>query len=143
MLKMDTPFIHEGIEYKTSENFYQAMKIPDGMPELRQEIADMGPYDSKKNIRNERYPFREDWNETLALAMMEKVLQHKFALGTTWATKLLATGEDEIVEWNDWNDLFWGKDIITEEGQNHLGKILMQIRNELRLEQKLDQPPWN
>ncbi len=138
MLKMDTPFVHEGIEYKTSENFYQAMKIPDSHPELRKEIAEMGPYDSKKKIRDSRYPFRKDWSDQMALSVMEKVLIHKFTLRTTWGKKLLETGTEEIVEWNNWNDLFWGKDINTKQGKNHLGKILMKIRNDLRFEAALE-----
>jgi ribA/ribD-fused uncharacterized protein len=142
MLKMDTPFVEDGITYLTTENYYQAMKIPDDRLDLREEIANMGSHESKRMIRTDRYPFREDWDAAMSLRVMEKVLRHKFALGTTWADKLLKTGEEEIVEWNNWNDLFWGKDIVTEEGKNHLGIILMKLRNELRLEEKLDQPPW-
>lgn len=139
MLKMDTPFIEDGIAYQTSENYYQAMKIPDNRLDLRKLIAEMGSHESKKKIRDKDiFPFREDWTPEFSLKVMEKVLRHKFALGTTWADKLLATGEEEIVEWNDWNDLFWGKDVETKEGKNHLGIILMNLRNELRLEQRLN-----
>ena len=35
--------------------------------------------------------------------------------------------DDDIVEDNDWGDRFWG--ICNCEGQNNLGKILMEIRD--------------
>lgn len=138
MLKMDTPFVEDGIEYLTSENYYQAMKMPDDRLDLRQEIANLGSHKSKTAIRDTvKYPWREDWDEAMKLRVMEKVLRHKFALGTTWGEQLLATGDEEIVEWNDWKDVFWGCDVDTKEGKNHLGKILMKLRNEFRLEQRL------
>ena len=68
------------------------------------------------------------------LRVMELALYHKFTLSTSWGKKLLETGDEEIVEWNNWNDLFWGKDIKTKEGLNHLGKLLMNIRSKLRME---------
>ena len=42
---------------------------------------------------------------------------------------LLSTGNAELIEGNWWNDTFWG--ICRGKGENHLGKILMNIRNQL------------
>ena len=39
-----------------------------------------------------------------------------------------------LEEGNTWHDTFWGVDAKTGEGQNHLGKILMKIREELKEE---------
>lgn len=60
------------------------------------------------------------------------ILCVKFARGTSWAEKLLATGDEEIVEFVNWRDTFWGWDINLKTGENHLGKILMKIREGLR-----------
>jgi len=38
-----------------------------------------------------------------------------------------------LEEGNWWFDLFWGVDIKTREGENNLGKIIMKVRNELKL----------
>ncbi len=46
------------------------------------------------------------------------------------AQRLLATGDAELVEGNNWGDRFWG--ICRGEGRNELGKILMKVRDELR-----------
>jgi len=131
MLPMDEPYEYQGILYRTSENFYQAMKLPKDRIDLRTEIAAMNPYKAKTAIRDrKKYLWREDW-ESDKLAVMEYILRIKFAKGTSWAAKLLATGNEEIVEWNNWNDRFYGKDIRTGVGENNLGKLLMKIRDEL------------
>ena len=38
------------------------------------------------------------------------------------------------MEGNGWHDTFWGVDLKTGEGEKHLGRILMQVREELREE---------
>ena len=61
---------------------------------------------------------------------MEYALKKKFKNNTHWGEKLKrSTGE--IVEFNNWGDTFWGVDIYTSKGQNHLGKLLTKIKNEL------------
>ena len=42
------------------------------------------------------------------------------------------TGELVLEEGNTWHDTFWGVDAKTGEGLNHLGRILMKVRDELR-----------
>ena len=42
-LEFDTPLIHQGIEYRTVENFYQAMKTPKEDLETRRKIAAASP----------------------------------------------------------------------------------------------------
>lgn len=133
MLPMDKPLVYQGITYKTVENFYQAMKLENSNLAGRLSIALMNPYQAKKAIRERLlYPWRKNWNRKNALEVMRYALEYKFAPGTSWAEKLLATGDEEIVEWNNWNDTFWGKCLKTKEGENHLGIILMEIRNKLK-----------
>jgi ribA/ribD-fused uncharacterized protein len=43
---------------------------------------------------------------------------------------LLATGDEEIVEGNDWGDQYWG--VCDGIGLNKLGQTLMQIREDIR-----------
>jgi predicted NAD-dependent protein-ADP-ribosyltransferase YbiA (DUF1768 family) len=53
----------------------------------------------------------------------------KFSTHQELRERLLATGEAELIEGNTWNDTFWG--VCKGEGQNWLGKILMEVRKEL------------
>ena len=66
---------------------------------------------------------------------MYQALWLKFSIPTL-REKLLATDNEELVEGNTWHDNTWGecscercKDI---KGQNRLGKMLMQIREEIK-----------
>ena len=36
-----------------------------------------------------------------------------------------------LEEGNRWHDTFWGIDQNTGKGENHLGKILMKVRDEI------------
>jgi len=130
MEPLDTPFTFKGVTYNTVENFYQAMKLPYNRLDLRAEIAAMPPHKAKTAIRNKsKYLWRDSWDKEVSLAVMRHALRIKFAPGTSWYTKLMET-EGEIVEWNNWGDVFWGK-TLDGKGENHLGKILMEIRDGL------------
>lgn len=43
---------------------------------------------------------------------------------------LLETGEEELIEGNNWGDKFWGQ--VNGIGENHLGRLLMEIREEIK-----------
>ena len=60
---------------------------------------------------------------------MYKLLVQKFN-DKELARKLLDTGDCYIQEGNKWNDRFWG--VCKGQGENHLGKLIMKIRSELR-----------
>jgi len=47
MLEFDRPLRHQGIEYRTVENFYQAMKTDEDDLETRRRIAAATPYEAK------------------------------------------------------------------------------------------------
>lgn len=134
MEPFDVPMEYEGITYNSVENFYQAMKLSD--PEERKYIASLPPRKSKTEIRN--YKPRESWNIPEKLRVMEFALRYKFTLDTSWGKRLLETGDEDIVEWNNWSDSFFGVDVETGVGRNHLGILLMKIRNDLKLENMLN-----
>jgi ribA/ribD-fused uncharacterized protein len=132
MLLMDEPYLYQDIYFYTSENFYQAMKIDKSNKELRKYIASLKPHAAKREIRNHKW--RDSWDKPEALKVMNYILRIKFAKNTTWAEKLLATNNEPIVEFNNWNDTYWGVSVSTNKGSNHLGLILMAIRDELKVE---------
>ena len=71
---------------------------------------------------------RPDW-EQIKIIVMTDLCRIKFQ-DPHMRKLLLDTGDAELIEGNWWNDTFWG--VCNGIGQNHLGKILMAIRNLLR-----------
>ena len=84
------------------------------------------PVTAKKMGR--RVNLRKDW-EDVKIQVMEKGLRLKFQ-DPTLRKKLLATGDEELVEGNPWGDRYWG--VCNGSGKNKLGKLLMKIREELQ-----------
>lgn len=119
--------IDGGIIYPTVEHAYQANKTDDKA--LRIYISKLStPALAKKCGKSIPKRFGFDYGKK---TIMELLCIGKFK--GTWLTKhLLATGEEELVEGNNWGDTYWG--VCNGVGENHLGKILMKIREELKNE---------
>ncbi len=116
----------EGLIYPTAEHAYQAAKTPDRAE--RQRIAALPtPGDAKR--AGAALPKRPDW-DAKKLAVMELVVRDKFTRNPDLRAKLLATHHAQLIEGNTWNDQFWG--VCNGKGENHLGRILMKVRDELR-----------
>ena len=66
------------------------------------------------------------------VGLMKRVVLAKVEANDEVRELLLKTGEVKIEEGNAWEDTFWGiSPPGSGNGQNHLGKILMQIRKEI------------
>jgi len=90
-----------------------------------------------------------DW-EKRKLGIMNFVLRTKFAPGSEMAELLLKIGIAPLLEGNWWHDNYWGscerkaratkvkvspcKPECAKPGENHLGRLLMTIRKDLRTE---------
>ena len=61
---------------------------------------------------------------------MTNCLEQKFNI-EPYKTKLIETGNKYIQEGNRWNDKFWGVCLKTNQGENNLGKLIMNIRAKL------------
>lgn len=116
----------EGITYPTVEHAYQSAKTLD-MNERRRIAQIAAPGDAKRAGR--ALPLRPDW-EQVKFDVMEQCVRYKFAHHTYLASQLLATGDAYLEEGNTWGDQIWG--VYQGKGANHLGLILMKIRDELR-----------
>lgn len=123
----EAPVTYEGITYPHSEAAFQAAKVLD--EEMRRTFTALTPTQAKH--RGKRVALRSDWNE-VRLNVMEEVVRCKFTQHPELAQRLLDTGDALLMEGNRWRDTFWGVSTATGKGQNHLGKILMKIREELR-----------
>ena len=69
---------------------------------------------------------------------MKRICIAKFEQNPDLKEKLLATGNKTLIEGTWWKDTFWGIDLKTGQGQNHLGQILMEIRDEFRKIQTIE-----
>ena len=119
-----------GLAYGNSEAAFQAQKCI--TEEEKIQFTKYGPGKSKGIGR--RVQLRPDW-ETVKVGIMEEIVRAKFMQHPELAAKLLATGDKVLVEGNHWGDTCWGVDTRTGQGENHLGKILMKIREELKARQ--------
>ncbi len=104
------------------EGEYQAHKV---WP-VDWRIADMSPSQAKRV--GQALPLRHDW-ERIKIIVMRTLVTRKFDDHPTLALQLLNTLDAELIEGNYWNDTYWG--VCRGVGENHLGKILMQVRDEL------------
>ena len=114
-----------GTTFPTVEHYFQANKA-DGMRDYLAIATASTPGQAKRLGR--RCTLRYDW-ESVKIEVMRKGLRLKFA-DPALKSKLLATGEEELIEGNYWNDTFWG--VCRGKGQNNLGKLLMELREELK-----------
>ena len=115
----------EGILYPSTEHAYQASKTLDN--KQRKKIAKAATPDKAKG-RGRQLILRDDW-ERIKVPLMKELLERKFEIPEL-KEKLLNTGDSELIEGNNWNDFFWGK--CHGKGENWLGKLLMQIRDNIK-----------
>lgn len=123
----ETDIHYNGITYKSSESAFQAMKCK--RISSRKSFIFLSPSEAKS--KGKRISLREDWDEVKDNIMYD-ICRIKFSKPILKA-KLLATGDQYLEETNDWGDDYWGV-LSNGKGKNKLGKILMKIREELKLE---------
>jgi N-glycosidase YbiA len=141
--------VFEDVLYPSVEHAYQAAKT---MNLLVRAVIAAQPTAGAAKRSGKLLPLRDDWGE-VRLGVMEELLRKKFRHPTlaesliatgdqilvegnqfrhpTLAESLIATGDQILVEGNHWGDTFWG--VCNAKGENHLGKLLMKIRAELKL----------
>ena len=119
--------MYDGLVFRSVEHAYQAAKTDDW--EVRKKIQALEKSGDAKKA-GYRVPLREDWDR-IKFGIMETLVRRKFEIPEL-RNKLLMTGDQDLIEGNWWGDTFWG--VCRGKGENHLGKILMKIREEIRKE---------
>lgn len=129
--------VFEGMTFPTTEHAYQAAKTHD--LSLREMIRGLDtPGKARKAGRLlvlENPEEWNQWNESRKFAVMEDLQRQKFSKDPYLRQKLLDTGDVPLVEGNWWHDNCWGSCLCEKcgnEGDNHLGQIIMKIRDELK-----------
>lgn len=118
---------YDGELYPSVEHAFQAAKTFD--QEERMYISLTETAKEARSVGRKMKGIREDWDE-VRLGIMEELVRYKFSQYSNLKDKLLSTGDAQLIEGNTWKDTYWG--VCKGVGENHLGLILMKVREELR-----------
>jgi ribA/ribD-fused uncharacterized protein len=117
---------YEGLWYRNAESAFQASKCKDKIDRVKfQNLTG-----AQAKALGKTVVLRDDWNDVKVRVMYE-ILCAKFESTEILRIWLLETGDQEIIEGNSWGDTFWG--VCNGKGQNQLGKLLMGIREEYKV----------
>ena len=118
------------VYYKTTEHYFQSQKFID--PSIQHNIIDCNtPKEASTIGRDRNLPIREDW-DTIRVQIMYDAVYEKFKQNPEICKKLIATGDAYIIE-ETTKENFWGCG-PDYNGQNTYGKILCEVRKQLRNE---------
>lgn len=115
------------LTYSSVEHAYMSEKSNDRDWKLFCANSNNTPGQVKRASRN--ITLRPNWND-IKLHVMEICLNAKFRQ-EPYYTLLINTKDEYIQEGNRWNDTFWGVNLNTNKGENHLGRLIMDIRKTL------------
>jgi len=128
------PLRVNGVRIATSEALYQACRFPHRPEVQRLVIEQTSPMTAKMKTKPYRNDTRPDW-ERVRTKIMRWCLRVKLAQNySDFSQLLLSTGERPIVEESSKDD-FWGAKPVDGGrlvGKNVLGRLLMELRKELR-----------
>jgi ribA/ribD-fused uncharacterized protein len=122
----------DGKAYPTVEHYFQAMKFPDH-PEYQETIrVSKTPAQAKRLGKTTEFTARSDWS-TEKDAIMLKALREKFSDRHPKLKQMLLETNEALIQDISPLDNYWGVG-KKGTGQNKLGKLLMTVRDELRLQ---------
>lgn len=121
------PFELDGKTWKSSEHYYQAMKSE--KPAIQEMLRLCDKAGAAKEMGG-MVENRKDW-EAVKEGVMRKALRAKFS-SEEMKNLLLSTGDAKLIEASP-TDFYWGEG-DTGQGQNRLGVLLMELRDELGAE---------
>lgn len=117
--------------WPTTEHYFQAMKF-EGSPYKETIRTANKPGKAASLGRSRAHPIRPDW-EQVKYGIMKEAVRAKFQQHQHLKELLLGTGQAELVEHTS-RDRCWA-DGGDGTGLNWLGKVLMEVREELRSQQ--------
>jgi ribA/ribD-fused uncharacterized protein len=119
----------DGKSWSTVEHYFQAQKFVSN-PAYQETIrVAKTPAQAKRLGKTSEIPIRPDWSEVRDKIMKNATLV-KFKQNEKLTIKLLATGDSLLRDISTF-DNYWGVG-KTGKGQNKLGQILMEVREELK-----------
>ena len=122
--------MYNGVLYSTVEHAYQASKFIETAPDIARKITESySAHEAQKIAYENKDKQRADW-DNVKLEIMEKLVRLKLEQNPYVKKKLLQTQNYTICE-DSPKDSYWGIG-PDRKGQNHLGKLWMKLREELR-----------
>ena len=122
------PIKMAGKVWPRSEHYFQAMKFLDRNDREKVRKAN-SPAIAARMGRSRKLKLRPDW-QAVKLDVMYRAVKCKVEQHQDVRELLISTGDAKIVE-HTANDSYWGNG-GDGSGANHLGRILMRIRDELK-----------
>lgn len=120
----------KGLRFPTSEHAYHWEKFV-GKPEIQAKILDAkSAHDSLKIAHEHKDSYLPNWDE-IKLDVMTNICRAKAQQHPYVMKKLIQTGSRQIIE-DSWRDDYWGWGPNCD-GNNHLGKIWMKLRDEINM----------
>lgn len=118
----------KGKLWPTSEQAYQAEKFND--ENMKETIRTArSTHEAFKYAGINKDKRMAEW-DSIKLSVMKDILREKAGQHPYVKKKLLESGNKELIE-DSWRDSYWGWG-PDKNGENHLGKLWMEVREELR-----------
>jgi len=112
-------------EWSCSEAIYQASKFKSA--EIQEQFIPLNGFKAKSLAKTFKTLIRPDW-ESIKLSIMEQLVATKFDQHPSLRNRLLATRDTQLIEDASWEEYsYWG--IGRKGGENHMGRILMKLRD--------------
>lgn len=116
--------------WPTSEHAYHSEKFDD--ENIKEQIRNTrSAHESIKLTHANRDKYRKNWDD-IKLGIMKEILRAKVMQHPYVKKKLLESEDRELIE-DSWRDDFWGWG-PKKDGKNHLGKLWMEVREEIKLQ---------
>ena len=128
---------YQGVIYPSAQAAFQASKTLDN--EIRKEYTNLTAAEAtlKGNVMAPYLEWEQDKQK-----IMYKILKSKFSRNQELRTALMKTNTAQITHKNNWHENYWGECVCEKcsekDKNNFLGKILMQVREDLRTESFLE-----
>lgn len=124
---------YDGLLFSCAEAAFQAARCALVSDKKRMAQGDAG---RAKRLAESIVPI-PDWEER-KLSVMEEVLRAKFSQHPELARRLTDTGDAMLIHGTNGKDSYWGRDLYTDRGENHLGQLLMKLRSEQQREKEAE-----
>ena len=117
-------FLWQGLQYGNAEAAFQASKCEE---ESERKVFTGCSADKAALKGKEHVPY-SGWEEA-RLDIMKSILKAKFEQNPALLKKLADTGSRILINGNNKQETYWGIDLYSWQGENHLGRIIMNIRD--------------
>ena len=117
----------KGVLWKTTEHYFQAQKFEDNNYKNKIRTC-ISPMKAAELGRSRKVKIKRNWDKLKDNIMYDAVYA-KFTQHKELKELLLSTGDKKIIEHTE-HDFYWG-DGGNGTGKNKLGKILMNVRDQL------------